>query len=75
MPSYTCTTCGREFSRRSSLRNHVKVHNNAAVDRVLHEITEEVAQAHEQQEGEEELNYDEQPEEEEVKDSAFLNVI
>ena len=40
MPSSTCKICEREFSRFSSLRNHIKTHDNV-VDRVLREISEE----------------------------------
>lgn len=41
MTSHTCSTCGRIFSRRSSLRNHVKTHDDE-VDRILREISEEL---------------------------------
>ena len=41
MTSYPCTICERVFSRRSSLRNHVKTHDNILVDRVLREISQE----------------------------------
>ncbi|CAI2188228.1 7080_t:CDS:2 [Funneliformis geosporum] len=41
MPSYTCSTCEREFSHCASLQNHVKVHDNAVVDRALQKISEE----------------------------------
>src|SRR6266487_1426400 len=40
MPSSTCKICGREFSHFSSLRNHIKTHDDV-VDRVLREISEE----------------------------------
>jgi|SRR5438045_8878710 len=40
MPSSTCKICGREFSHFSSLRNHIKTHDNV-VNRVLREISEE----------------------------------
>ena len=40
MPSFTCKICGREFSHFSSLRNHIKTHDNV-VNRVLREISEE----------------------------------
>ena len=73
MPSYKCSICGREFSRHSSLRNHVKVHDNAVVDRALQEISEHTREQTEeeelvyddQQEEEEELVYDDEQEEEE----------
>jgi uncharacterized C2H2 Zn-finger protein len=41
MPNYPCPQCERVFSRRSSLRNHVRTHDSV-VDRVLREIAEEV---------------------------------
>ncbi|CAB4406905.1 unnamed protein product [Rhizophagus irregularis] len=41
MTSYTCSTCGRNFSRRSSLRNYLKTHDDE-VDRILREISEEL---------------------------------
>ena len=41
MTSYPCTICERVFSHRSSLRNHVKTHDNILVDRVLREISQE----------------------------------
>ena len=62
MPSYTCSTCGREFSRHASLRNHIKTHDNTDIDRILQEVSKEIVQAREQQR-EEELIYDEQLEE------------
>ncbi|CAI2194373.1 7201_t:CDS:2, partial [Funneliformis geosporum] len=65
MSSYTCSTCGREFSHCALLRNHIKVHDNAVVDKALQKISEEEEQACEQLEEEEELSYDEQLEEEE----------
>ena len=39
MPNFPCPQCERVFSRRSSLRNHVKTHDSV-VDRVLREIAE-----------------------------------
>src|SRR6266480_2629496 len=47
MPSSTCKICGREFSHFSSLRNHIKTHDDV-VDRVLREISEEGVNVHEQ---------------------------
>ena len=41
MTTYTCTICERVFSRRSSLRNHVRTHDNILIDRVLREISED----------------------------------
>jgi len=41
MPNYPCSQCERVFSRRASLRNHVKSHDSV-VDRVLREITDEI---------------------------------
>ena len=38
---YNCTICERVFSRRSSLRNHVKIHDNILIDRALREISED----------------------------------
>src|SRR5215471_527301 len=58
MTSYTCSTCGREFSRRSSLRNHVKTHDDE-VDRVLREISEELNHEENVHEQPVELNNDE----------------
>ena len=43
MTNYPCPICERVFSRRSSLRNHVKTHENI-VDRVLREISEDTRQ-------------------------------
>ena len=43
MTNYPCPNCERVFSRRSSLRNHVKTHENI-VDRVLREISEDTRQ-------------------------------
>lgn len=55
MTNYPCPACERVFSRRSSLRNHVKTHENI-VDRVLREISDDTRQedAGEQQLGQEE---------------------
>ena len=44
MTNYPCSNCERVFSRRSSLRNHIKIHENILVDRVLHEISEDTRQ-------------------------------
>ena len=41
MPNYPYSQCERGFSRRASLRNHVKSHDSV-VDRVLREIADEV---------------------------------
>jgi hypothetical protein len=41
MPNYLCPQCERVFSRRASLRNHVRSHDSV-VDRVLREIADEV---------------------------------
>ena len=41
MTTYTCTICERVFSRRSSLRNHVKIHDNILIDRALRKISED----------------------------------
>lgn len=40
MPNYPCPQCERVFSRRASLRNHVRSHDSV-VDRVLREIADE----------------------------------
>ena len=83
MPNYQCPDCERVFSRRASLRNHVKIHNTV-VDRVLREISEDVerqveGQLDEQMETsdneevdvnnneEEDVNNNEEVDEEEVK--------
>ncbi|CAI2193289.1 4754_t:CDS:2, partial [Funneliformis geosporum] len=58
----------RKFSHRASLQNHVKIHDNAVVDRALQKISEEVEQAHAQLEEEEELNYDDYNEQLEEKE-------
>lgn len=42
MSSYTCSTCRKTFSRLSSLRNHIKTHDNTAIDRILQEASEEI---------------------------------
>jgi len=47
MPSSTCKICEREFSHFSSLRNHIKTHDDV-VDRVLREISEEGVNVREQ---------------------------
>ena len=41
---YWCEHYGREFSRHASLRNHIKTHDSA-IDRILHEISEESVQS------------------------------
>ena len=41
MPNYPCPQCERVFSRRASLRNHVRSHDSV-VDRVLREIADKV---------------------------------
>ena len=38
MYSYSCPNCGRQFSCRSSLRNHARTHNK--IDRVLQGLSE-----------------------------------
>ena len=43
MPNHRCPHCEKVFSRRASLRNHVKTHDSV-VDRVLREIAEEVVE-------------------------------
>ena len=45
MPNYTCSTCGRIFNKRASLRNHIKTHDNTDIDRILREVTDEVEEA------------------------------
>ena len=53
---HECPHCGRVFSRRTALRNHIKTHDNI-IDRILEEIAEESTQ----QASEEEVrNVDEQ---------------
>ena len=37
---HECTHCGRVFSHRTALRNHIKTHGSR-IDRILEEITEE----------------------------------
>jgi len=41
MPNYLCPQCERVFSRRASLRNHVRSYDSV-VDRVLRKIADEV---------------------------------
>ncbi|GBC40413.1 hypothetical protein GLOIN_2v1784311 [Rhizophagus irregularis DAOM 181602=DAOM 197198] len=41
MAIYSCPHCERVFSRRASLQNHVKTHDDI-IDKVLREIAEEV---------------------------------
>src|SRR3989337_2560347 len=78
MTNYPCPICERVFSRRSSLRNHVKTHGNI-VDRVLREISEDTRQEDavpgeeqdfekEEQDFEEEEQEFEEEEQEEVKE-------
>ena len=58
MARYPCPNCERVFSRRSSLRNHARTHDNV-VDRALQEISEDVV--HEEHDDEQpEMNDDEQ---------------
>ena len=40
---FRCEHCGREFSYRASLRNHIKTHDNT-IDKILHEISKESIQ-------------------------------
>ena len=47
MPSSTCKICEREFSHFSSLRNHIKTHDDV-VNKVLREISEEGVNVREQ---------------------------
>ena len=71
---HECPHCGRVFSRRTALRNHIKTHDNK-IDRILEEIAEEsTQQASEEEvrnvdeqndpndpiESEEEMNYEDQ---------------
>ena len=37
---HECSHCGRVFSRRTALRNHIKTHGSR-IDRILEEIAEE----------------------------------
>ena len=37
---HECTHCGRVFSRRTALRNHIKTHGSR-IDRILKEIAKE----------------------------------
>lgn len=37
-----CSICGREFSSHSSLRNHVRIHDNVIT--VLREVSEDIGE-------------------------------
>ncbi|GET51073.1 hypothetical protein GLOIN_2v1784311 [Rhizophagus irregularis DAOM 181602=DAOM 197198] len=67
MAIYSCPHCERVFSRRASLRNHVKTHDDI-IDKVLREIAEEVE--HEQ----EEVDDDERLEEEVIDESRDIEI-
>jgi len=60
MTNYPCPNCERVFSRRSSLRNHVKTHENI-VDRVLREISEDTRQEDAASGGEQQFGQEENP--------------
>ena len=60
MTNYPCPNCERVFSRRSSLRNHVKTHENI-VDRVLREISEDTRQEDAASDGEQQFGQEENP--------------
>src|SRR6267143_4455068 len=60
MTNYLCPNCERVFSRRSSLRNHVKTHENI-VDRVLREISEDTRQEDAASGGEQQFGQEENP--------------
>ena len=60
MTNYPCPNCERVFSRRSSLRNHVKIHENI-VDRVLCEISEDTRQEDAASGGEQQFGQEENP--------------
>ena len=60
MTNYPCPNCERVFSRRSSLRNHVKTHENI-VDRVLREISEDTRQEDATSGGEQQFGQEENP--------------
>ena len=53
---YQCSHCGRKFSRRTALRNHIKIHDSE-IDRILDEIAKESTQP---VENEKEMNYEDQ---------------
>ncbi|CAG8657329.1 6340_t:CDS:2 [Funneliformis mosseae] len=68
MLNYVCSFCEREFSHRSSLRNHVKIHDNV-VNKILQEISEEIEQeTNTWKKEEEELSDSEQLQEEEKEE-------
>src|SRR5207244_11947540 len=62
---HECSHCGRVFSRRTALRNHIKTHSSR-IDRILEEIAEESNQQaneegveqHEQIESDIVMNYE-----------------
>ena len=60
MTNYPCPICERVFSHRSSLRNHVKTHENI-VDRVLREISEDTRQEDAAPGGEQQFGQEETP--------------
>ena len=60
MTNYPCPNCERVFSCRSSLRNHVKTHENI-VDRVLREISEDTRQEDAAPDGEQQFGQEETP--------------
>ena len=41
MTGYKCPHCEKVFTRRSSLRNHTKIHERVEIDKILHEISVE----------------------------------
>ena len=47
---YQCQHCGRKFSHRTALRNHMKTHDGGIIDRILDEIAEENTQLVENEE-------------------------
>jgi len=64
---HECSHCGRVFSRRTALRNHIKTHGSR-IDRILEEIAEESNQQaneegveqHDQIESDIVMNYEDQ---------------
>src|SRR6185369_1987812 len=64
---HECPHCGRVFSRRTALRNHIKTHGSR-IDRILEEIAEESNQQaneegveqHDQIESDIVMNYEDQ---------------
>src|SRR5947209_2877888 len=64
---HECSHCGRVFSHRTALRNHIKTHGSR-IDRILEEITEESNQQaneegvkqHDQIESDIVMNYEDQ---------------